>query len=75
MSSGDIAPTWEETHGLKLSHMRNPRLMGAATPVLDFGHGVLDFTLLYEQVQNRNSNCRGAQEFKFSKKNNKHYLL
>lgn len=53
MSSGDIiTPTLEETGGLKLSNMRNPRLVGAAIPALDFGSGVLDFIPIYEQAYN-----------------------
>lgn len=66
MSSGDIiTPTLEETGSLKLSNMRNPGLMEAAIPALDFGPGIPDFAHIYKQARNCKSNWKGAQEFKF----------
>lgn len=58
----------EENDDLKLSHMRNSGLVGAAIPALDSGPELPDFTHIYKQAPNCEPNVKCAQEFKFSKK-------
>lgn len=55
----------EETDSLELSNVRNPRLMGAAIPVLDFKPGVSDFAHIYKKAHNCELNWKGAQESNF----------